>query len=235
MIRLIVNADDFGYSKGVNHGIVDAFKYGIVNSTTMMMNMAGTDHAIELAKENADLPVGIHLVLTCGKPLLSDVPSLVDEKGNFKRLSVLQLEKDIDLDELEREWTAQIERFLASGLTPTHFDSHHHTHGIKEFYPVVQKLAERYGLSVRKSVLDEFAGIPSYTDEFVHDFYGETATKDFFLQLLNRNLDGKSVEVMCHPAYLDAEVMSGSSYNVERIKELDILTNTVLPEGIVLL
>jgi chitin disaccharide deacetylase len=235
MINLIVNADDFGYSKGVNHGIVDSYKYGIVNSTTMMMNMPGTEHAIQLAKENPSLQVGVHLVLTCGRPLLKDVPSLVDDNGYFKKLSTLNGDETVNLDDLEREWTAQLERFLKSGLMPTHFDSHHHTHGIKDFYPVVKKLAHKFELSVRKSVLDEFVGIRSYTEEFVHDFYGETATEDFFEKLLDRDLDGKTVEVMCHPAYLDHEVMSGSSYNVDRIKELEILTNSKLSNQISLL
>src|ERR1700732_1931642 len=102
MIKLIVNADDFGYSRGVNFGIIDSHMRGIVNSSTMMMNMPGTGHAIELAKEYPSLQVGIHLVLTCGKPLLQDVHSLVDENGHFKKLKQIREKNDIVLDELER-------------------------------------------------------------------------------------------------------------------------------------
>lgn len=84
MIDVLVNADDFGLTKAVNYGILDSHKYGIVNSATIMMNAKATEHAIEIAKKTPSLKVGIHLVLTWGKPLLSDVPSLVDESGFFK-------------------------------------------------------------------------------------------------------------------------------------------------------
>ncbi|MDQ0879508.1 putative glycoside hydrolase/deacetylase ChbG (UPF0249 family) [Peribacillus sp. V2I11] len=85
MIEVLVNADDFGLTKAVNYGILDSHKYGIVNSATIMMNAIATEHAIEIAKKTPSLKVGIHLVLTWGKPLLSDVPSLVDESGFFKK------------------------------------------------------------------------------------------------------------------------------------------------------
>jgi predicted glycoside hydrolase/deacetylase ChbG (UPF0249 family) len=233
MIRLIVNADDFGYSRGVNFGIIDSHRYGIVNSTTMMMNMPGVDHAIKLAKENPNLQVGIHLVLTCGKPILSDVPSLVDEQGNFKKLSVLRENRDVSLTELEREWTAQIERFLDSGLIPTHFDSHHHVHATPEFLPVVQRLSKKYQLSARGG--SELKGVPSFTDVFLHGFYGEGATYEFFDKLPKLSEDGQTVEVMCHPGYLDSDVLNGSSYALDRVKETEILTTVSLPSEITLL
>lgn len=233
MIKLIVNADDFGYSRGVNYGIIDCHKRGIVNSATMMMNMPGTTHATRLAKENPTLQVGIHLVVTCGKPLLKDVPSLINENGNFKRLNQIQEDYDINLTDLEREWTAQIEAFLASGLVPTHLDSHHHVHGIKEFHSVIRKLANQYDLPVRLTE-NRVEGVKPFTDVFFGDFYGETISDDYFNQLPERVADGQTVEIMCHPAYLDNEVMNHSSYNIMRVRETAILTSVVLPDSIVL-
>lgn len=232
MIKLIVNADDFGYSRGVNFGIIDAHRDGIVNSATMMMNMSAVGQAIELAKENPKLQVGIHLVLTCGKPLLPDVPSLVDESGNFKKLSDLMKNKVLSLSELEREWTAQIERFLQSGLIPTHFDSHHHVHTIPEFLKVVQALSRKYHLRARGA--SELNDVPSFTDIFLHDFYGSGATYDYFEKLPNRVEDGQTVEVMCHPGYLDLAVLTGSSYAIDRVRETGILTTVSLPNQVVL-
>lgn len=235
MIKLIVNADDFGYSRGVNYGIIDAHINGIVNSATMMMNMPGVTHAVELAKENPQLQVGIHLVLTCGKPLLAEVPSLVNENGSFKRISEFKEQSDLSLDELAREWSAQIEKFLETGLTPTHFDSHHHVHTIPAFLPVVQMLSKKYNLSARRFLRDPVEGVPAFSDVFLHDFYGEGATSDYFENLVTRVQDGQTVEVMCHPGYLDYEILNGSSYAVERVKETDILTSITLPNQIVLL
>ncbi|WP_088014108.1 chitin disaccharide deacetylase [Gottfriedia acidiceleris] len=235
MIKLIVNADDFGYSRGINYGIIDAHKNGVVNSATMMMNMPGVSHAVELAKENPGLQVGIHLVLTCGKPLLNDVPTLVNENGNFKSRQEFFEDKNISLDELEREWTTQIEKFLQSGLKPTHFDSHHHVHTVPEFLPVVQKLAQKFNLSARRISENALQGIAPFTDVFLHDFYGEGVTDDYFDKILTRVKDGQSVEVMCHPGYLDHEILNNSSYAKDRVKETLILSAVKLPKEIVLL
>lgn len=235
MIKLIVNADDFGYSRGINYGIIDAHKNGIVNSATMMMNMPGVTHAVELAKANPKLQVGIHLVLTCGKPLLTDVPSLVNENGSFKRLSEFKEQREISLDELAKEWCAQIDKFLETGLTPTHFDSHHHVHTIPAFLPVVQMLAKKYDLSARRFSMDAVEGVAAFSDVFLHDFYGEGVTYDYFEKLVTRVRIGQTVEVMCHPGYLDHGILSGSSYAEDRVRETDILTSINLPEGIVLM
>ncbi|MFF2450355.1 chitin disaccharide deacetylase [Neobacillus sp. NPDC058068] len=235
MIKLIINADDFGLSRGVNHGIIDSYLYGVVNSTTMMMNMAGTGHAIQLAKKTSGLRVGIHLVLTSGKPIATDVPTLIGNNGYFKSLAAFNNGSDISLAEVEREWTAQIERFIASGLTPTHFDSHHHVHTLKELEPVVKKLANKYQLPVRRNGSITIDGVDSYSDLSLFDFYGEGVTEDYFSMLSTRIKDGTTVEIMCHPAYVDHTLINGSSYTFKRITEHKILTTVTLPEEMVLL
>ncbi|MGG1674962.1 chitin disaccharide deacetylase [Neobacillus sp. NRS-1170] len=234
MINLIVNADDFGFSHGVNHGIVDSFLYGIVNSTTMMMNMDGTEHAIQLAKNNPELHVGIHLTLTCGKPILDNVPSLVDEEGYFYSLSAFN-PTDISLEEIEREWTAQIDRFIRSGLKPTHLDSHHHVHTMKALYPVVKNLSHKYRLPVRPNGFISIPDVESFTDVSLSDFYGDGVRADYFDRLNDGIYDGLTIEVMCHPAYLDHHLLNGSSYTHKRLTELEILTSVQLPKNINLL
>lgn len=234
MIKLIVNADDFGFSHGVNHGIIDSYLYGIVNSTTMMMTMAGTEHAIHLAKKYPKLRVGIHLVLTCGKPLVDQVPSLVDNNGHFRTLSTFD-PKVISLEELEREWTAQIERFINAGLKPTHLDSHHHVHTLNELNPVVKNLSIKFRLPVRKNGFNSIDGVDSFSDVSLFDFYGEGVKPDYFTKLNERFKDGMKVEVMCHPAYLDNNLLHGSSYAYQRLTELEILTSVNLPKKIFLM
>jgi predicted glycoside hydrolase/deacetylase ChbG (UPF0249 family) len=232
MITLIVNADDFGLCPGVNHGIIDCHVNGIVNSATMMMNMPGTEHAIQLAKATPTLGVGIHLVLTGGRPVCKDVFSLVTTNGEFWRLSEVSSDNPPwKLDEVEREWTAQIEKFLASGLTPTHFDSHHHVHTWDVLLPVVQKLALNYNLPVRVNGL-AIPGAAAFTDICLLDFYGDSITSDYFERLPRYVNDGTLVEVMCHPAYVDSYLLEHSKYNLQRLRELDILIETVLPKGV---
>lgn len=231
MTKIIINADDFGFSRGVNYGIVDSHLKGIVTSATMMMNATATKHAITLAKETPSLKVGVHLVLTWGRPLLHDVPTLVDESGNFKKQPFVYGDPEsISLDDLEREWTAQIEKCLNAGLAPSHLDSHHHMHGIKEFYPVIKKLSEKYKLPVRNGGT-HFTDIPTLTDVFLDDFYGEGITENYFEKLGERVKPGTSIEVMTHPAYIDETLMQESSYNMQRIKETRILMEAILKNG----
>jgi predicted glycoside hydrolase/deacetylase ChbG (UPF0249 family) len=162
------------------------------------------------------------------------VPSLVDENGHFKSLANL-IAKNISFEELEREWTAQIERFISSGLKPPHFDSHHHVHTLKEFCPVVKRLSEKFGLPVRRNGSISIDGVESLADLSLFDFYGEGVTPDYFTNLPAHLEDGLTVEIMCHPAYLDNILLNDSSYTYKRLVELDVLTSVNLPESIDLL
>ncbi|HDR7793005.1 TPA: chitin disaccharide deacetylase [Bacillus luti] len=229
MIKLIVNADDFGLTEGTNYGIIDGHINGLVNSTTMMMNMPGTEHAVHLANEHKTLGIGVHLVLTTGRPLLQDVPSLVGKDGSFHKQSVVR-EGNIDPEEVEREWTAQIEKFLSYGLTPTHLDSHHHVHGLPLLHDVLERLASKYNVPIRRC--EEERAVRPFTDVFYSDFYADGVTEDYFKKLRERVKDGQSVEIMVHPAYIDPELVKRSSYVMDRVKELRILTESELPEGI---
>ena len=85
MKRMIVNADDFGFSEAVNHGILKAMQEGIVTSTSIMANMPGFAHAVQLYHEHPDMAVGVHLNLTCYRPLLSTHQTLVTETGYFHK------------------------------------------------------------------------------------------------------------------------------------------------------
>ncbi|MEY8349392.1 chitin disaccharide deacetylase [Bacillus cereus] len=229
MIRLIVNADDFGLTEGTNYGIIEGHVNGIVNSTTMMMNMPGTWHAVRLAKEHKTLGVGVHLVLTAGKPLLSDVPSLISADGFFHKQGVVR-EGNINPEEVEREWTAQIEKFLSYGLTPTHLDSHHHVHSLLILHDVLERLATKYDVPIRRC--EQERAVRPFSDVFYSDFYSDGVQEGYFVTLKERVGAGKTVEVMAHPAYIDPELVKRSSYVMDRVKELRILTESELPEGI---
>ena len=134
MQRVIINADDFGLSPGVNRGILAAFRHGILTSTTMLVNLPSFDDAVEVALHNPDLPIGIHLSLLWGPPVSapSKVPSLVKRDGSFPRsLTVLARRYFLgllNLDHVRTEFRAQVERFRRAGLSPTHVDSHKHVH-----------------------------------------------------------------------------------------------------------
>src|SRR2546422_8282305 len=109
--RLILNADDFGRSAGVDRGIIRAHREGIVTSTTFMANAPGAEMAAALVRATPTLDVGVHLVLSYARPLTDParIPSLVRADGTFGRPSQL-LTRDLDRDEALMEYRAQFAR-----------------------------------------------------------------------------------------------------------------------------
>jgi len=150
--QLIVNADDYGKTEGVTQGIIQAHREGIVTSTTVMMNMPKVEEALRLADDCPDLGMGVHLVFTAWRPILSpaEIPSLVDADGYFHRQEAILSRPDrIDIDELQAELRAQVESLRALGREPDHLDCHHFIHIYPPFFAVYVELAGEYGLPVR--------------------------------------------------------------------------------------
>jgi predicted glycoside hydrolase/deacetylase ChbG (UPF0249 family) len=153
---LIVNADDLGRSAGINRGILEAYRRGIVTSTSVMINYPDAAAGLEEARRTApDLGVGLHLNLTSGVPVLppARVPSLVDEQGRFfgpERIAPVYLR--FNADEVRRELLAQVERFITlTGHPPDHLDSHHHMAFLHpDALRVTVDLARKYALPLRK-------------------------------------------------------------------------------------
>jgi len=139
--RLIVNADDFGLTAGVNRAIAEAHEHGIVTSTTVMANSRAAAEATELSRTAAGdqpLSIGCHVVLMDGEPLLpaDKVRSLLEPSNNgahrfrdsLDDFVIASFRHKLNPDEIEAEAAAQIERLQASGIQPTHFDTHKHAH-----------------------------------------------------------------------------------------------------------
>lgn len=131
MPDLIVNADDLGRTVGINRGILEAHKKGIVTSATVMVNYPAAEEGIALMQAEAPfLGLGLHLNLTSGRPVLplEEVPSLVDEQGLFRPPANWgAVMTAFAPEEVDRELRAQLARFIAlAGKPPTHLDSHHH-------------------------------------------------------------------------------------------------------------
>lgn len=145
MRRLIINADDFGLTPGVNRAIVEAHTHGAVTSTTLMANGSAFQEASQLAQTMPRLSVGCHVVLTDGSPLLtaSQIPSLVkpSDGSRFRdglgRFAFPSSAEHLDPSQVEAEATAQIRKLQAAGISVSHFDTHKHTHA---FPPVLQPL-----------------------------------------------------------------------------------------------
>jgi len=150
--RLIINADDFGLCESVNKGIVEAHTKGILTSTTIMTNMPAADQAVELAKNLPTLGVGVHLNLTNGKPVCQDaiIKYLLNAEGNFSlspgKLALASLITGKVRTAIETELASQIQWLIDKDIKPTHLDSHKHIHSFPSIFPIVCRLAKRFGI-----------------------------------------------------------------------------------------
>ncbi|HZU41073.1 MAG TPA: ChbG/HpnK family deacetylase [Terriglobales bacterium] len=152
MRRLIVNADDFGLTRGVNRAIIEAHERGMVTSATLMANSRAFDEAVELASKAPRLSVGCHVMLVDGSPILnaSKVSSLIvngprlarsgasatahnanleaEFRSGFGALASCALRRRLSAEEIEAEATAQIKKLQGAGIRVSHLDTHKHTH-----------------------------------------------------------------------------------------------------------
>ncbi len=150
MKRLIVNADDFGLTGGVNRAVIEGHTRGIITSTTIMANMPAFDDAVRLAKGHLSLGVGLHFNITQGKPVGGSVPSLTDGRGEFLGQSTALARRimtgQVRIEEISIELRAQIEKVLNTGLRLTHVDSHKHSHAIPQVCRAVLETINDYGI-----------------------------------------------------------------------------------------
>jgi predicted glycoside hydrolase/deacetylase ChbG (UPF0249 family) len=205
---MIVNADDFGLSSGVNRGIVEAHRGGIVTSTSLMVRCPAAAEAAALGAENPALAVGLHVDL--GEWYYAD-------EAWPARYEVVELaDADAVTDEVERQ-LAQFVRLV--GRPPTHIDSHQHVHDDPVVRPIVARVGRRLGVPVR--------GTP-HAPTYCGSFYGqdgrgfevpEAITVEALVAIIAGLSDGVT-EVACHAGYGDG---LDTTYRDERARELAAL------------
>ncbi len=260
MKQLIINSDDYGRTSEISRGIRESHLHGVVTSTTCMMNIPTTPADIAIAlRETPSLGLGVHLVLTAERPLLSreQLKTITNEDGSFLKLATLISKiNEIDVKEVKAEWHTQIELFVKSaGRKPTHLDSHHHSSYFSpELFRAMLELAKEYDCAIRLPVVygsDEMAGLPSELigpikeyapkllsefnprrpNAFFASFYDELATREEITKLFDQVQEGVC-EIMCHPGYVDEAFAKESSYNKQRETELEVLTDPSIKQAI---
>jgi predicted glycoside hydrolase/deacetylase ChbG (UPF0249 family) len=213
---LITNADDFGFTRDVNEGIVHAHRQGILTATTLMATGAAFDHAVGLARENPELDVGVHLVLVGSEGYPATVARLVASLGRIRIY-----------DELAR----QIGKVVDAGIRPTHLDTHKHTHLLPPVLAAVARLAEEFKIPwVRRPLASPLQGVLTRhgcrtTDHFAG--FAITGRYDAArLAKLIRRLPEGVTEFMCHPGFCTAELeRAHTRLKASRRQELDALTS----------
>lgn len=151
--RLIINADDFGLTRGVNRAIAELHQAGALTSATLMANGGAFGDAVAVAHENPSLGVGCHVVLTAGLPVSdpASIPSLLGPDGKHLRptlggfVQALLLGR-ISEEEIAREAQAQIDKLRRAGVNPTHIDTHKHTHMFPQVVRPLLRAADTSGI-----------------------------------------------------------------------------------------
>ena len=164
MRRLIVNADDFGLTSGVNRAIIEGNCSGIVTSATLMANAKATESAIDLARAQPNLKTGCHVVLIDGVPLTANLPSLTNDSPHFrsslKSFAAAAVRKQIAADEIQQEAEAQIRSIQSRGIVLTHLDSHKHTHMFPHVLRPVLRAAKACGIRAIRNPFEPLRSWP---------------------------------------------------------------------------
>jgi hopanoid biosynthesis associated protein HpnK len=151
--NLIVNADDLGWTEGVNRGIAEAHRNGIVTSASLLANGAAFESGVEIARTTPGLGVGVHLNLSDGEPVAERelVTTLLNDRGELEgkpeSLLLRLARRSVLLDEVEREWDAQIQKVRDCGIEPTHLDGHRHVQMLPGLFEIALRLAKRHGIA----------------------------------------------------------------------------------------
>jgi chitin disaccharide deacetylase len=150
--NLIVNADDLGWTEGVNRGIVEAHRKGLVTSSSLLANGRAFGSALAAAQSNPQLGVGVHLNLSDGPPTApaAGVRGLLNEVGNLEEgpesLLLRIARRGLVHEEVEREWDAQIQKVRDAGIEPTHLDGHKHVQMLPGLFEIALRLAKKHGI-----------------------------------------------------------------------------------------
>jgi len=231
---LIVNADDYGYFECVSKGILQAAAHGIVTATGVFATARHfAEHAAWLRNCEA-LDAGVHLNLTDGAPLTSEMEKALSRwSGRFPgkfSVAVAVLSGAIKVEDVRREWRAQIERCFESGLSVRFLNSHEHVHMLPSLFPVASALAGEYGIAHLRFPTAEFARSwapgPLFRSAIMRtletinrraatpaaEFLGMAPSGRLDPAYLERNVTrlcaGRVYELMCHPGQFDAGEVS---------------------------
>ena len=152
-LKIIINADDFGASKGTNKAIIQGSTSGIINSTSIMINILNIDDEDKKFLYNTSIDLGLHLNLTNEYAISKkeDIDLLVDKDGKFKngfvKLFLLSLIHPIKFKkQVELEIRAQIEKYKNLNIKLLHIDGHRHIHAIPSIFSIIKKLSKEYNI-----------------------------------------------------------------------------------------
>lgn len=228
MKKIILRADDLGFSRGINYGIYDAVKAGLIQSVGVMVNMEATQHGVGLLREIPGCCFGLHTNLCAGRPISAPekVPSLVDAQGVFySSARYRNAEKEfISYADARTEIDAQYRRFIELfGCQPAYFEAHAiksqvMMQALKDYAKENNLLYHAPFESLKVGNLE----IPMYLGDIMNSEYDPWGELQECVRSLEEDIPKMYV---FHPGYLDQTIMNMSSLTINRTKETAVLTD----------
>lgn len=228
-MRLIINGDDFGLTRGCNLGLVDSFRRGVMTSTSLMVNMPAAEDAAGLWRENRDMSVGLHLNITAGFPLGEGYKTLLRPDGRFDKGNRHKAGR-VDPDEIRREYELQYRKFLElTGRKPDHLNSHHWIETLPETMDLIQELSIEKDVPMRQFIMLPH---PERVEYRVHYPVPQARAEDtpsgkvekLAALFTKEELASDGVfELVVHPGYVDAELLEISSLTTGRCLDMRCL------------
>ena len=200
MKYLIVNGDDFGASQGINRGIIETHRQGILTSTSLLVTLPWSEEATRLARAAPDLSVGLHVHFPSG----GRAPTLDRPEADSWR---------VELDHQCRRFEELM------GRPPTHLDSHHNVHRDPRLLPHFLSVARHYGVPLREH--GPVRNLSKFYGQWGGQTHLEQISVDSLLHLLQTDIQEGVTELSCHPGYVEPDFPS--AYATERATELQTL------------
>lgn len=226
MKKVIIRADDLGYSEGVNYGIAKSVRAGLVNNVGLMTNMPASVHGLELIK-GIDLCLGQHTNVCAGNPLTDPkrIPSLTTPEGSFRpSKSYHNAKEDVVFDEAVLEIEAQLEQFIAlTGRRPDYLEGH--AIFSTNFFKALEAVADKHGLLY--CGLSPFS-VSAVVGKTMVYLYMDAANPEYNpFSTLKRAVEETHEDavnmMVCHPGYIDGYLARTSSLTLPRAYEVDML------------
>ena len=209
MKYLIVNGDDFGASRGINRGILEAHRRGILTSASLMVDRPASEEAAALGRATPDLSLGLHADLDdAARQPTAHPTGCADCRSALHR---------------------QAERFCALvGWAPTHVDSHHNLHRMPWLLPLFADLAQQYGVPLRDH--SPIRCVSSFYGQWGGETHPEQVGVEGLIRILATEVHSGVTELCCHPGYVEPDLPS--SYRAEREMELRTLCHPAVREAL---
>lgn len=225
MKKLLLRADDLGFSEAVNYGIARTVQKGLIQNCGVMVNMDATEHAVRLFQE---LPccLGLHCNVSVGRPVSApgEVPSLVDDTGEFHSSGKYRAaaEEFASVNDLRRELTAQYLRFRnLFHRKPAYFEAH--AVASRNLAIALEQVAAEYDLFYQPSFQDFTIGTTDVINTPMNSMAPDYDARAALKTALSKAEDGRCYLYVCHPGYLDAYLLKHTSLTLARADEADML------------